>query len=87
MFEAWIAVSMPNCAPDGHAFKVAEKAELVAFCWQQKKQFFAECRSLAVEDALTTARTNDAQRNPRESDNPRFAARGGSHGLLRCFLF
>ena len=69
-FEAWLAVSIPDHAPDGRAFTVSEKAELVEFCWQHRKQFFAECRCLAVEDALTTARTSDARRNPTESDGP-----------------
>jgi hypothetical protein len=68
IFEAWIAVSIPDRAPNGHDFTVSEKAELVAFCWQHRKQFFAECRCLAVENALTTARTNDVRRNPTESD-------------------
>jgi len=40
----------------------------LAFCWQHKKQFFLGCRCLAVEDALTTARTSDAMRQPTESD-------------------
>ena len=70
MFEAWIAVSIPDRAPDGRAFTVSEKAELVAFCWQHKKQFFTECRCLAVENALTTARTNNVRRKPTESDGP-----------------
>lgn len=70
MFQAWIAVSIPDRAPDGRALTVSERAELVAFCWQHKRQFFTECRCLAVENALTTHRTSNAQRKPTESNGP-----------------
>src|SRR5665213_1378457 len=51
MFEAWIMVSIPDRDPDGRAFTLSQKADLLAFCWQHKKDFFAECPCLAVEDA------------------------------------
>jgi hypothetical protein len=68
VFESWIAPSIPDRDPDGRLLTVRQMAELLAFCWQHKKKFFAACSCLAVEDALTTARTNDANRNPTESD-------------------
>jgi hypothetical protein len=37
IFEAWIAASIPDRAPDGRAFTVSEKAALVAFCWQHSE--------------------------------------------------
>jgi hypothetical protein len=70
IFDAWIGVSIPDRGPDGRALTIPEKADLLAFCWQHKRQFFVECRCLAVEDALTTARTSDAIRQPSESDGP-----------------
>jgi len=68
MFEAWVSQSIPDLDPGGRAFTISQKAELVSFCWQQRKQFLAECRSLAVEHALTRARTADAKRTAEESD-------------------
>jgi hypothetical protein len=70
MFDAWIGLSIPDRGPDGRALTIPEKTDLLAFCWQHKKQFFVECRCLAVEHALTTARTSDAMRQPTESDGP-----------------
>lgn len=70
IFDSWIGKSIPYRDPDGRALTVLEKADLLTFCWQHKKQLFAECPCLAVEDALTTARTSDATRNPTESDGP-----------------
>jgi len=70
IFNAWIGPSIPNRGPDGRALTTPEKAKLLAFCWQRKRQFFVECRCLAVEDALTTARTGNAMRQPTESDGP-----------------
>lgn len=70
IFDAWIGSSIPDRGPDGRALTIPEKADLLAFCWQHKRQFFVECRCLAVEDALTTARTSDARRQPTESDGP-----------------
>jgi hypothetical protein len=70
IFEAWIVESIPDVGPNGVAFTVSEKGALLTFCWQRKSQFFGECRCLAVEDALFSQRTNNAQRNPTESDGP-----------------
>jgi hypothetical protein len=68
IFDAWIGPLIPGRGPDGRALTIQEKADLLAFCWQHKKQFFAACRCLAVEDALTRARTSNAMRQPAESD-------------------
>jgi hypothetical protein len=70
MFEAWIAPLIPNRDPDGRALTIAQKAELIALCWQIRGQFLTECRCVAVENALTTARTSNTMRNPTESDGP-----------------
>jgi hypothetical protein len=70
IFDTWIGSSIPDRDPDGRALTISEKADLLAFCWQHNRQFFVECRCLAVEDALTTARTSDARRQPTESDGP-----------------
>lgn len=70
IFDAWVGLSIPNRGPDGRALTIPEKADLLAFCWQHKRQFFAECRCLAAEDALTTARTSNAMRQPTGSDGP-----------------
>jgi len=85
MFEAWIAPSIPDRGPDGRAFTVTEKAELLAFCWLHKKQFLAECRCLAVEDALGTVRTSNAMRNPSDSDGPDL--QHAAVGLAYCDIF
>lgn len=68
IFLAWIGPSIPEHDPDGRAFTVSQKADFLNFCHQHQAQFLAECRSLAVEDALTAARARDARRNPKESD-------------------
>jgi len=68
MFESWIEPSIPDRDADGRLLTVAEKAELFTFCWQHKKAFFAASPCLAVEDALTTARTGNPHRNPTGSD-------------------
>jgi hypothetical protein len=70
IFDAWIGSSIPDRGPDGRALTIPEKADLLVYCWQHKRQFFVECHCLAVEDALTTARTSDAMRHPTESDGP-----------------
>jgi hypothetical protein len=63
---------LKRLSPDAlrRALTTPEKAKLLAFRWQRKRQFFVECRCLAVEDALTTARTGNAMRQPTESDGP-----------------
>lgn len=70
IFDAWIRPSIPTRDPDGRALTREQQAELLMFCRQNKAAFLSECRSLAVEDALSAARTGDARRNPGESDGP-----------------
>ncbi len=55
------------------------------FSWQHRKQFLVECRCLAVEDALTTARTSNPGRNPTESDGPDL--QHAAVALAYCDLF
>ncbi len=85
MFEAWILPSIPDRALDCRALTVSQKADLVAFCWRHKKKLFAECRCLAVEDALTTARTSNAMRKPTDSDGPEL--QHAAVALAYCDIF
>lgn len=68
MFEAWIRPNIPDADPSGRLLRAVEKDALLQFCYERKKTFLAACRSIAVEDALSVARTRDARRNPTESD-------------------
>ena len=61
---------MPDCDPTGRAFTRQQKSELAEFCYNSGQSFFDECRSLAVENALTNVRIRDPGRKPRESDGP-----------------
>lgn len=70
MFVAWLNGLMPRFDPDGQAVGTERRKELVEFCYQRQAQFLKECPALGVEDALTTARTANARRNPTESDGP-----------------
>jgi len=70
IFTGWIGKSIPLWGPDGKLFTAAARAELAQFCEQNRTQFLAACPSMAVEDAVTTDRTNDRMRKPCESDGP-----------------
>ena len=69
-FTGWIGQSIPPRDPDGKCFSNNERAELAEFCWQCRSEFRVACPSRAVEDAVTTDRTNDRKRKPTESDGP-----------------
>jgi hypothetical protein len=46
----------------------ARRADLLDYCAEHEAQFFACCKSLAVEDSLTAARVTSPNRNPKPSD-------------------
>lgn len=68
VFKAWIKGRVPKFDPDGTAFIAAQQIELLAWCEARQEAFFDACPSLAVEHALTAARTADSRRTPRQSD-------------------
>ena len=68
VFRAWIKALIPKLDPDGKPFTVTQQAELLAWCEAHQDAFFDACPSVAVEDALTAARTDDPRRNPQRSD-------------------
>jgi hypothetical protein len=59
---------LPNTNPEGLAFSKAELSEFLAFCEGNQTAFYAACPAMAVEDALTRARTATAARKPQTSD-------------------
>lgn len=68
IFKPWIEALIPISDPQGKAFSAAQKTQLLNFCERHRKPFFAQCRSLAVEDALMDARISDPLRKPEQSD-------------------
>jgi len=68
VFRAWIKGLIPELDPDRKPFTVTQQAELLAWCEARRDAFFDACPSLAVEDALTAARTDDPRHNPQRSD-------------------
>ena len=70
LFISWIGESIPDRDPTGRALTRDEKAQLAEFCWQRRKGFYEECRSLAAENALGEARFSNPHRKPEEADGP-----------------
>jgi len=70
MFRAWIRNLIPTFDPNRRALKKTEIEQLLDFCEAHSALFLSECKSLAVEDALTRARTSDPKRKPLRSDGP-----------------
>jgi hypothetical protein len=68
IFKPWIEPLVPFIAPDGGAMTKARRADLLDYCAEHEAQFFACCKSLAVEDSLTAARVTSPNRNPKPSD-------------------
>jgi hypothetical protein len=68
IFRPWIKGLIPLVGPDGRALPVARREELLDHCEKNQGRFFAACRSLAVEDALTATRIANPARNPQRSD-------------------
>lgn len=68
IFKAWITSLIPDADPDGKTFSAVQKLQLLDYCELNQDKFFDACPSLAVEDAMTVARTSDPRRNPQISD-------------------
>jgi hypothetical protein len=68
IFKKWIEALLPKVNPEGQAFSKAELSELMAFCVKNQTAFYTACPAMAVEDALTRARTASEARNPQNSD-------------------
>jgi hypothetical protein len=68
IFRKWIEGVLPNVNPKGHAFSKAELSVFLAFCEKNQAAYYAACPAMAVEDALTRARTATATRRPQTSD-------------------
>jgi hypothetical protein len=68
IFKPWIRGLIPTIGPDGRGLPVVRREELLDHCLNNQDRFFAACRSLAVEDALTAARVANRQRSPQRSD-------------------
>jgi hypothetical protein len=68
IFKPWIKGLIPEIGPDDRALSLTRRDELLDHCHKNQDRFFAACRSLAVEDALTAARIANRNRNPQLSD-------------------
>ncbi len=68
IFRKWIEGVLPKVNREGRAFSKAELLEFLAFCAGNQVAFYAACPAMAVEDALTRARTATAGRKPQTSD-------------------
>lgn len=68
IFEKWIEGLLPTKLPDGSACSKAELLEFSKFCLDNQAAFYAACPAMAVENALTRARSATASRNPQSSD-------------------
>ena len=63
-----IKKTLPFSTPDQSFLKVQKIPELVDFCWKERKKFYKQCPSMAVEDCLTDIRARDSNRNPNLQD-------------------
>jgi hypothetical protein len=68
IFEKWIEGLLPTRSPVGSACSKAELSEFSKFCLDNQAAFYEACPAMAVENAMTRARTATAARNPRSSD-------------------
>lgn len=68
IFIPWIKNLIPRTGPDGMAITAARRDELLDHCAKRQDSFFGSCKSLRVEDALTTARVANPDRVPQRSD-------------------
>ncbi|MBW5438158.1 hypothetical protein FXB41_26365 [Bradyrhizobium canariense] len=68
IFEKWIHGLLPTKLPDGSACSKAELLAFSKFCLDNQAAFYAACPAMAVENALTRARTATASRIPQNSD-------------------
>jgi hypothetical protein len=68
IFRNWIQGLLPTIRPDGNALSKGEIEEMSKFCEDNQAAFYAACPAMAVENAMTRARTTAATRNPQKSD-------------------
>jgi hypothetical protein len=68
IFEKWIAGLLPTLLPDGSACSKADLSDFSKFCLENQAAFYDACPAMAVENAMTRARTSAASRNPQNSD-------------------
>jgi hypothetical protein len=68
IFEKWIEGLLPTRLPAGSACSRAELSEFSKFCLDNQAAFYEACPAMAVENAMTRARTTTAARNPQSSD-------------------
>jgi hypothetical protein len=68
IFGRWIDGLLPKINPEGHAFTKDELSAFLTLCQVNQAEFYAACPAMAVEDALTRARTAAPARTPKRSD-------------------
>jgi hypothetical protein len=68
IFKKWIGPLIFDVGPDGKPLTLKCKGAILDYCEKHQKEFFAVCKSLHVEDALTDARVANPGRNPQHSD-------------------
>lgn len=67
-FGPWIRNLIPKRSPSGNPISELERAIMIEYCSADRASFLDACRSLAFENAMTLARTNNPRRNPTHSD-------------------
>ena len=85
IFTDWIFELVPLWAPNGKILTRDERADMAAWCFDRREQFFLECPLIAVEDAITTDRVRDRTGRPKESDGPDM--QHAVVGLAYCDIF
>jgi hypothetical protein len=68
IFRRWIQALLPTLRPDRTGFLKGEIDGMSKFCEDNQAAFYAACPAMAVENAMTRARTAAATRNPQKSD-------------------
>jgi hypothetical protein len=68
IFRRWIQALLPTLCPDQTGFSKSEIEDMSKFCEDNQTAFYAACPAMAVENAMTRARTAAATRNPQKSD-------------------
>lgn len=68
VFRRWLFSLLPDRTPDKKPICLSEKQQIIEFCSENKKELYEICPAIAVEDALSTIRTQDSRRHPEEQD-------------------
>jgi hypothetical protein len=68
VFKAWLTGMLPDVDPDGVLLTKTGRAELLAYCCNNREMLYQECCSLAVEKALSEIRARDPRRHPKQQD-------------------